>query len=489
MTDFTTDLLQLKGIDGINVKVLPSDAASIVLELEWPIKDKFCPCCGFKMYSKGIYQRTVKHPILQDGRVLLLHLNQRKWKCQNPECGLFCKDDFPFVSKNKRVTDVTDILIVQAFKDYNLSVRQIAQRFSVTDTYAHNTFDRYVDLPRLKLPHALCIDEVHLNILSKYKYALILQDFVSGEPIDMVVSRRKEVTEPYFASIPRTERSMVKYVISDMYAPYQNYVETYFPNAMPVVDSFHVVKLITQKLNAYFVKLKRKFKDRDEKFLEEKQKRYNEKLTLKESKELYLIRTKKWLILSNQDTINYSAKAYRDWHFGNAYMYVSDYENELFKMDPNLEKLRDLKELYIRFNKRYSGDPNGAKEGIEELIKTYAASDYAMFREMAVALKDYKGAIINSFIMLDRMDRNGIVIHSRLSNGPMESLNRIPKDMKRHARGYRNFEHIRNRFLYAMRTDAPILACPKPLQEAKFHTGLKRGRYHKKNVPHLKQNS
>ena len=42
------------------------------------------------------------------------------------------------------------------------------------------------------------------------------------------------------------------------------------------------------------------------------------------------------------------------------------------------------------------------------------------------------------------------------SNGPIESLNRKVKDLKRLGRGFRSFEHFRNRFLYATR-NAPVL--------------------------------
>ena len=50
----------------------------------------------------------------------------------------------------------------------------------------------------------------------------------------------------------------------------------------------------------------------------------------------------------------------------------------------------------------------------------------------------------------------GGIYNSRLSNGPIESLNRKVKDLKRLGRGFRNFEHFRNRFLYATR-DNPVL--------------------------------
>jgi hypothetical protein len=71
---------------------------------------------------------------------------------------------------------------------------------------------------------------------------------------------------------------------------------------------------------------------------------------------------------------------------------------------------------------------------------------------------------------------------SRLSNGPIESLNRIVKDMKRNGRGFRNFEHLRNRFLFANRANAQMLSVPLPPERYQVHTGFKRGPYKKKNL-------
>lgn len=87
------------------------------------------------------------------------------------------------------------------------------------------------------------------------KYALVIQDFHTGNPIDLLRSRRTSVTEPYFISIPATERNHVKYLISDMYNPYIAYVEKYFPNAVPVVDSFHVIQWITRSIDNYIRQL------------------------------------------------------------------------------------------------------------------------------------------------------------------------------------------------------------------------------------------
>ena len=48
------------------------------------------------------------------------------------------------------------------------------------------------------------------------------------------------------------------------------------------------------------------------------------------------------------------------------------------------------------------------------------------------------------------------VYESRLFNAPIESINRKVKDLKRSGRGYRNFDHFRNHFLYSAR-QSPVL--------------------------------
>ena len=69
----------------------------------------------------------------------------------------------------------------------------------------HEIFDRYVKQDRLPLKDAISIDEVHLDMDDDCKYALVIQDFHTGDPIDLLRSRRTSVTEPYFVSIPATD--------------------------------------------------------------------------------------------------------------------------------------------------------------------------------------------------------------------------------------------------------------------------------------------
>lgn len=107
-----------------------------------------------------------------------------------------------------------------------------------------------------------------------------------------------------------------------------------------------------------------------------------------------------------------------------------------------------------------------ARFELDELIAMYNTSEHEMFRQFAELLEKYKEPIINSFIMVGKAaSKKG---KNRLSNGPIESLNRKVKDLKRLGRGFRNFEHFRNRFLYATRENTELngLLIPKLISTA-----------------------
>lgn len=131
--------------------------------------------------------------------------------CSNPECRYNISDSFKFVNKRRRTTNATDMLIVCVYRNLIETAVSIANRFHVSDTYAHEVFEHYVKMDRLPLTDAVCIDEVFLDMDEHCKYALVIQDFHTGDPIDLLRNRRKNVTEPYFANLPPEERNGVNY--------------------------------------------------------------------------------------------------------------------------------------------------------------------------------------------------------------------------------------------------------------------------------------
>lgn len=343
---------------------------------------------------------------------------------------------------------------MDAFRDLNATASSIAKRFNTTDTNVLDIFDRYVHLDRLPLTDAISVDEVHIDMDPKCRYALVIQDFHSGDPIDILISRRNNITEPYFASIPKEERYAVKYLISDMYNPYIKYVNKYFPNAVSVVDSFHVIQWIVRELDTFLKLLMRRFKQRDEEKQQQMSLLHGRAVTLPISDEVYLLKKYRWLILMNQSSISYHSDTRFDFHF-RYFMNTYDYESKLMDLNPHLRTLRDYKEMYVRFNSDYAGDPVGAAKRLDWLIQFYYNSNYDVFIRFAALLNAHRDSIINSFIMTSRIGQGGIY-DSRLSNGPIESMNRKVKDLKRIGRGFRNFEHLRNRFLFSTRK-LPVL--------------------------------
>ena len=53
-------------------------------------KNHFCKMCGFKMWSKGIKKREIKHPSKLDGNNITFESLQRRYKCKN--CN-YCNDN------------------------------------------------------------------------------------------------------------------------------------------------------------------------------------------------------------------------------------------------------------------------------------------------------------------------------------------------------------------------------------------------------------
>ena len=448
-----TELLDLEDADiFISNTIVEGTTKTLVVETHPTVH--YCPTCGLRMYSRGIRERLISHPVLQDGYKLNLLLKQRRWRCTNEACGYTSNEEFRFVSKRRRSTNAADMLIVTAFKDLSLSASAIAKKFNTSDTHVLEIFDRYVKLNRLPLTEIISVDEVHTDIPGEAPYSMVLQDFYTGDPIDLVRSRRSNVTEPYFAAIPKSERLNVKYLLSDMYNPYLSFVDKYFPNAVPVVDAFHVIQWINHSIDMYIRGLEKTFRERDRKKAEQKSLELGRPVTVAVSDELYLLKRYRFLVLSNQANIIYHSDVHMDNHF-HRLMNTYNYEDALFRIAPRLRTLRDLKNEYISFNTRNAGQPMWAQVELDTLINKYYKCGDEIFVNFAGLLDKYRDPIINSFIMVEKKGPGGLY-DSRLSNGPIESLNRKVKDLKRLGRGYGNFERFRNRFLYATRNN-PVL--------------------------------
>lgn len=446
------------------------------------LKPVFCPKCFYRMHSKGIRVRKIRHPIFQDGFNLVLVVSVRRWECSNKDCDGYLIDDFSFFERGKQLSNLTPFMVLDALKDLNRTAASVASQFHISDTQVHNYVLTYLDFKRLPMPRILSIDEVYLEFNKSNRYCLVLIDFETGEIVDLLPNRNGQTMEDYFLSIKREERLKTEVIITDMYGPYLNLPDKYFNNAKCIVDSFHVVSFLIRSINNYINEVLKRYQAIDNKKRKEKNIANNTSYkTIKDSDEVKLLKNYRFFLLKNRDEIEYSVYRHFRRRFG-AYLNTSELEKSFMSLDDKFETIRDLKEEYIEFNNEYFGkDENEVRNKLDELINKYLNSNIRIFIDFANHLKTFKEQIILSFKDFDVpvKDSERQDLHRRLSNGPMEGFNRKPKDMKRLSRGVDNFEYTRNRILWSERKDAHILAIPKQEKDVHTYTHKPRGPYNK----------
>lgn len=97
---------------------------------------------------------------------------------------------------------------------------------------------------RLSLPTYMCIDESYSFKSEDSSYVCMFVDFETGEPIDILPSRRKEVLLEYFRKIPLEERRNVRIVGIDMWNTYRSVVKELFPRVLLSADHFEFYNLL-----------------------------------------------------------------------------------------------------------------------------------------------------------------------------------------------------------------------------------------------------
>ena len=78
------------------------------------------------------------------------------------------------------------MLIVDAYRNLAESSASISKRFHVSDTYAHDVFDRYVKLDRLPLTDAVSVDEVFLDMDDNCKRGIYPSEISLAYPVKSV---------------------------------------------------------------------------------------------------------------------------------------------------------------------------------------------------------------------------------------------------------------------------------------------------------------
>jgi len=300
----------------------------------------------------------------------------------------------------------------------------------------------------LSLPTVLCIDEVYAKRLVKNSYCCVLYAPQWRKIVDVIDSRRKFDLIDYFSRIPMQEKIKVEFVSMDLWDSYRDVIKKCLPKAKISADPFHVVK----NLVYYFQKIRIKVMNRY-------------KHLRQEGSNYYWLYKKFWKFLIT-DLSKLSDEPIKVTKSG---MFLSNYGivEKMLSLDSTLALAYELKEEYRNFVATASIDT--ASVELDALISKFKESRIKEYYPFIHIMENWHDEIVNSF--------NKINNH-KITNGPMERVNRDIKSIFGISFGFTNFKRVRNRILYSINENSPILAWRKSKSNKRLSKA--RGKYNTK---------
>lgn len=166
-------------------------------------------------------------------------------------------------------------------------------------------------------------------------------------------------------------------------------MKKYFSNAVSIVNSSHVMQWLIHSLDMFLRNLQKEYKARDESKRCANFSKYGHQQRTPISDEVYLLKKNRWLLLKNQEHLEYHLEPRYDRHFG-YFINTFGYEEKFLALHPYIKVFRDLKEEHVRFNSRNTGNSLKASEEIDSLIHKYCSSEYQIFVGFGNLLRKYK---------------------------------------------------------------------------------------------------
>lgn len=342
---------------------------------------------------------------------LVMRLAKQRYFCRNCHSHYTAQTYFlsPHCSISKQVTfKIIDLL------QEKLSLTCIAKLTQVSITtvirvlksLADYVPDRYHE----RLPEVLMVDEFRSHATIEDSMSFICADGQTGELVDIFPSRKLTDLKKSFLRYSLDVRHTVKFLVTDMNAPYIELTKKVFPNAKVIIDRFHIVRHLNDAFNQFRVREMKRLKAAG--FTEEARK----------------LKSHWKRLLKNRQSINVSE--YKRWQGFRSHRYPLMTEGIL--IDRLLSYSEPLKKAYHAFHAL--ADAFRRKEGtfFFELLTTLPADLDDTFRQKLQNLLPFKEGILNAMIY-------------PYSNGKLEAKNTHTKTLKRISYGFKSFENMRLR--------------------------------------------
>ena len=442
-SNFITSLFNISP-ESIDSFITHTTAEEVIYEITLKRTYIECPYCGGRLIGYGHKTKIINHPVLAD-RQCCIKYHANRYRCTS--CGRTGFEHNPFSMPGFNSSTLLLQQAMSRFKNLNYTLDMISKELNVSNTQLNNYLDSFITIPKRPLPECMGIDEIHSRALSKRRspYLCILVDNEKRCIYDILDSRAKYSLAHHFSGIPREERLRVKYITIDMWEPYRDLAEVYFPNAIVAVDSFHVIEHLVKDFERLRISLMKRCDY--------------------QSNGYYLL--KKWSWILEKDDVDLDNNRVFNHRFGTE-LNRRDMQELIFATFPVLHAAYGLKELYRKFNKLTDYDEACAL--FPRMKKFFADSGIEEYNEFSGLLYRWEKEILNSFIRPYDDNR-------RLSNAYTENLNGKIRTYIDVSRGIKNFDRFRKRVIYALNPDVSY-ALTANLHSEKYK-GKTRGPYEK----------
>jgi len=413
MCNDTTKLLL--GIDDENLKIEngeKGDDGVIRLTGRLSYTPKACPNCGIindqKIINYGWRMTNVRFSKTL-GSTVVLTLNRRNFHCK--ECHTNFLAQTSVVPKNSTISNTTRKECLEKLVE-PVSLKHIANELSTSDSFVGRQLmrsERDFQTNWHYLPEVILMDEVKSTKSATDAMSFEFMDGETHELIDLLPFRTMPKLEKYFRHYDQNARENVKIIVTDMNYTYPKLVEKIFPNAIVIIDRFHIVNALNRAFNKTRIRL---MKD------------------LATSSKAYRALKRYWkLLLVPADQLNY--EYFHKWTNFAYPIAATDVVHALLSISPELKKTYEI---------------------MNQLRSTIKAKDWNNYN---LAFSDTQGCSEEMITALETLQQHHDEIRNtfanNFSNGPLEGSNNKIKVIKRASFGYRNFFRFRARVLFVFR--------------------------------------
>lgn len=381
------DILNLKDLEVLKVEENEFD---YLITAQAKDRPEFCIRC----YHNNLIKHSTNERIISDvcihSKRTKIQLIHRRYKCK--DCGYTFYELLESIDTNSRLTK--RLISTVSRESITKPFKTIEEQYAISNMTVRRIFDKHIDELEnnrvLVAPRVLGIDEAHLN----YKMRGVLTDTENNRLIEITPDNTKPSIKKAIQSMKGWEN--IEVVTMDMAKGYRYAVNEILPNALVIVDKFHVVQYAQMALNRVRVD-------------------YKNKLDKSERRKFH---KDKWLLQSNKEDLSEENIAGRDRILEQSEILTTAYW--LKEMIRDLYNFEDKKQAYEWFYQ------------IEKAIPE--DKEFQVFRELMKTYNACKNEIFNYF-------------DARYTNAYTESINNQIKKVEKAGAGY-SFEVLRGKCLY-----------------------------------------